>query len=102
MRAASGGRKPAERRVASEALAALKTRKSSHMSNIRRDQRQRARRQLFWAAGVFVLVQQVACLLLDYRWPEVRFPWAHERFHAAGGDVKPDIVYLGSSRLLTT
>jgi hypothetical protein len=59
----------------------------------------RKRTALLWALLVFMAVQFVAGLLLDYRWPMVRFPEAvrqlsipHTAQHA------PNFLCLGSSR----
>jgi hypothetical protein len=52
-----------------------------------------------WAAAIFVTAQLAASGLLDYWWPQVRFPTLHQqlaRFDATDGAV--NIVFLGSSR----
>jgi hypothetical protein len=60
----------------------------------------RGRRVLAWMAGVFVLVQLSAGLLLDYRWPWVRWPSSARALACLKGDRPggPDIVFMGSSR----
>lgn len=61
--------------------------------------RARGRRALAWGAATFLALQLTAGVLLDYRWPEVRFPFFYET--AARPDlfaVPPSIVCLGSSR----
>src|SRR4051794_34401889 len=61
----------------------------------------RGRSVLLGAAAIFALVQLVASVLLDYRWPQVRYPHYHEvlaRFDAA--QPKPNVLFLGSSRIM--
>ena len=58
-----------------------------------------AKRALLWTAGVYVAAQLTFSLLLDYRWPFMRFPSARVRLdQLAKSQIKPDIVLLGSSR----
>lgn len=59
----------------------------------------RGRRALLWAFTVFVLVQLGGGLVLDYIWPELRFPTAYLTFKALQQQAKaPDVMCLGSSR----
>jgi hypothetical protein len=52
-------------------------------------------------AVLFVAVNLVGGLLLDYRWPDVRFPEIGQVFHdLAELGRSPDVVVLGSSRFL--
>jgi hypothetical protein len=56
---------------------------------------------VFWALGLFVLVQQAFGLLLDHRWSWARHPRlaaVHDRLRAERPP--PDVVVLGSSRFL--
>jgi hypothetical protein len=58
-----------------------------------------AKRALLWTVGLYVAAQLTFSLLLDYRWPFLRFPSAHARLgELAKSQIKPDIVLLGSSR----
>ena len=58
-----------------------------------------ARRALLWTAGLYIALQLTFSLLLDYRWPFLRFPSARVRLdELAKSQIKPDIVLLGSSR----
>ena len=64
--------------------------------------KRRARRLVFTALGLFILVQLVMGLLLDNCWPLVRFPEARHLFERyqqlfANGD-SPDVLVLGTSR----
>ena len=59
----------------------------------------RGRAVLLWAIALFVGIQLTASGLLDYCWPQVRFPKLHEqvaRFDTVAGNV--NVVFLGSSR----
>ena len=61
--------------------------------------RKRGRAVLLWGAGLFLGVQLLASGLLDYCWPQIRFPEMYEqvaRFDAVAGNV--NVVFLGSSR----
>ena len=59
----------------------------------------RGRRALLWAVAVFALAQFGGGLLLDYVWPELRFPTAHLTFKALQQQPRsPDVMCLGSSR----
>jgi hypothetical protein len=58
-----------------------------------------SRRSLLWAALCFCLAHLLAGLLLDYHWPQVRFP----EFQLVLDELDsmrpgPDIVFVGSSR----
>ena len=65
----------------------------------RRRKQARARQSLRWAVGLFFAVQLVGGLLLDYRWPEIRFPSVARTLKALSRtDVSPEIMCLGSSR----
>lgn len=68
----------------------------------RRDGAIRARRSLrvlAWAGAAFVLAQLVGGLLLDYRWPDVRFPLMGRVFvNLKTFERPPEIVFMGSSR----
>jgi hypothetical protein len=59
----------------------------------------RARRALLWAAILFLLVQLLAGVALDYYGMAVRFPTAAHLLAALDASQrKPNIVFLGSSR----
>src|SRR5262245_17425073 len=59
----------------------------------------RGRRASLWAFAVFVLIQLGGGLLLDYVWPQLRFPTAYLTFKALQQQAKPpDVMCLGSSR----
>jgi hypothetical protein len=61
--------------------------------------RPRGRAVLLWSAGLFAGLQLTAGVLLDYRWPQVRFPRFFEqvgRFETLAKT--PSILLLGSSR----
>lgn len=65
-----------------------------------RSNTRRGRRIVGWTIAIFAVVQLAAGLLLDYRWPLVRFPSAgnvSKRLELCRPD-GPDIVFLGSSR----
>lgn len=67
---------------------------------MRATHQRRGRRTLLWCIAVFVGVQFLGGLLLDYRWPQVRFPMAAEKLARLRRLPRsPDIVCLGSSRL---
>jgi hypothetical protein len=69
------------------------------MTERRHKAARRGWRALGWALSVFVLAQLVGGLLLDYVWPELRFPTAALTFKALEKQPKsPDIVCVGSSR----
>jgi hypothetical protein len=62
--------------------------------------RRRGRRVLAVAALVFVVGNFVGGLLLDYRWPDIRFPELGTTFRLlAGMGRSPEVVFLGSSRM---
>lgn len=70
------------------------------MAAVLRANRRRARRALLWACGVFVIAQVAVGVLLDYGWPELRFPTAAMTLSTLRRCPRsPDIVCLGSSRL---
>ncbi len=59
----------------------------------------RGRRVLLWAGLAFVLAQLGGGLLLDYRWPDLRFPAVGRVFGRLERlDRPPEIVVMGSSR----
>ena len=61
--------------------------------------RKRGRTVLVWTASLFVAVQLLASGLLDYCWPQIRFPKLYEqltRFDTVADSV--NVVFLGSSR----
>jgi hypothetical protein len=61
--------------------------------------RQRGRSVLLWGLGAFVALQLTASVLLDYVWPQLRFPPFFAQAERAGAfPVAPSIVCLGSSR----
>ena len=69
------------------------------MSDRRTRPPRRGRRVLAWAAVCFVAVQLTVSTLLDYAWPQVRFPGFFEQ--AARTQLLPgsvEVVCLGSSR----
>jgi hypothetical protein len=72
------------------------------MTSRRRDWQRRSRRQLVWAVGVFLLMQQAGGALIDYARPDLRFPVAHQQLDGLRHTPAPEIVYFGSSRLLTS
>jgi hypothetical protein len=62
--------------------------------------RRRGQTAFCWAAGAFVAIQFMASLLLDYAWPEVRFPYASRVLgQVAAGRPMPEVVLFGSSRV---
>src|SRR5262249_58615650 len=66
----------------------------------RRANQRRAVRLLLWAGGLFALAHLAGGLLLDYLWPQVRFPGAARRFDLLQRFPRtPDIISLGSSRM---
>jgi hypothetical protein len=60
----------------------------------------RSRRSLLWAATFFCTAQVVGGLLLDYRWPQIRFPSFHQVLDELDGMSPhgPDVIFVGSSR----
>lgn len=61
---------------------------------------QRGRKVVVWFAASFLLVQFAGSLLLDYAWPEVRFPMAFRQFRSYRECPRsPDVICLGSSRI---
>lgn len=66
----------------------------------RKDRHSRhARAVLLWAVALYGAVQLTAGLLLDYRWPLLRFPSAAYRMiQLSQQSATPDVVTLGSSR----
>jgi hypothetical protein len=64
-----------------------------------RQRRQRGRRVLAWGLTSFLLLQLTASVLLDYAWPQVRFPFFWEQTTRPDAfAVPPTIVSFGSSR----
>ncbi len=57
-----------------------------------------SRRASLWAAGLFVLGQVVAGLLLDYVFPLTRFPSAAKAMERAAEEPHPAVIFFGSSR----
>jgi hypothetical protein len=58
-----------------------------------------SRAVLFWCVVTFLAVQLAAGLLLDYRWPLLRFPSAARVMATVRRQpAPPDLVFLGSSR----
>jgi len=47
-------------------------------------------------------MQQLGGITVDYARPDLRFPLAHERLASLKHTPDPDIIYFGSSRLLTS
>jgi hypothetical protein len=63
--------------------------------------RRRGRRVLTGTVVLFVVINFAGGLLLDYRWPEVRFPEIGQVFHDLNALGRaPDVVVMGSSRFL--
>jgi Protein of unknown function (DUF1574) len=61
---------------------------------------QRPRKVLLWAVATFFGLQLIIGLALDYCWPLLRFPSARKTMaRLAAEPGKPEIVFLGSSRL---
>jgi hypothetical protein len=58
----------------------------------------RGRVALLTALTLFALVQLTASVLLDYRWPQLRFPAYHAQLERLDSLTAPNIVFLGSSR----
>jgi hypothetical protein len=58
----------------------------------------RSRKVLIWAVVCFVLIQQAGVLLLDYRWPQLRFPMAAQRVAWMTTCPPADVILFGSSR----
>jgi hypothetical protein len=58
----------------------------------------RGRSVLLTALALFVLVQLTASVLLDYRWPQLRFPAYHAQLARLESKPVPSVVFLGSSR----
>jgi hypothetical protein len=72
------------------------------MASGKRD-RQRGGRIAAWFWGFFLAAQLIGGLLLDYVWPQIRFPRAYQQFHALQQFPRsPDIICLGSSRTEST
>lgn len=68
------------------------------MAQSRRSMRQ-ARWVLLWALGVFVLLQVLGSVLLDYYWLSARFPAAATLFASVRHNPQPvDVLAMGSSR----
>lgn len=68
------------------------SRRSQHYSH-------RGMRTVAWAVAGVLFLHLVGGLLLDYRWPEVRFPSAESTLQALRRQPRdPDILCLGSSR----
>lgn len=64
----------------------------------------RGRTIVLTTLGLFLAAQMVGGLLLDYRWPHLRYPDAWSRFAGLERGMKrvgasPTLVYLGSSRI---
>jgi hypothetical protein len=58
---------------------------------------------LGWAAACFLGLQLASSFLLDYAWPQLRFPYFYRRVEqAAALPVPPAVVCLGSSRTGST
>lgn len=69
------------------------TRKSARLQ-------QHSRHVVLGALGVFVLAQLGGGALLDYRWPQLRFPAAYQHFEALEQMQRsPNLLFLGSSRI---
>jgi hypothetical protein len=65
-----------------------------------RTRQRRSRGILLGAIALFLAVQVVCGLLIDYRWTQFRFPYAHERFRALESEERsPNLLCLGSSRI---
>jgi hypothetical protein len=65
-----------------------------------RKRQRRSRGILLGAIALFLATQVVSGLLIDYRWTQFRFPYAHNRFHALESEGRsPNLIYLGSSRI---
>ncbi len=58
----------------------------------------RGRAVLWTAFAVFAAVQLTASVLLDYRWPQLRFPAYHAQLARLDTVATPNVVFLGSSR----
>src|SRR5438067_11624861 len=59
----------------------------------------RGRAVLLTALAVFVVGQLTASVLLDYRWPQLRFPAYHAQLARLDAlRPAPNVVLLGSSR----
>jgi hypothetical protein len=64
------------------------------------NRQRRSRGILLGAIALFLAAQVVGGLLIDYRWTQFRFPYAHNRFHALESEGRsPNLIYLGSSRI---
>ena len=60
---------------------------------------QRGRRVLLWAVGAIVGVQLTSSVLLDYCWPQVRFPKLYEQVSRVESFTPAaNVIFLGSSR----
>lgn len=69
------------------------------MSPAKRRRGAHGRRTLLWAAGMFVAVQLIAGVLLDYAWPQVRFPELYAQLRRPDRfATRPSCICLGSSR----
>ena len=70
------------------------------MAARRRNPARRGRRAVAWTIGIVVAAQFVACWVLDFTWPLVRFPSLEQTVAVVQRQPdSPDIVSLGSSRL---
>lgn len=58
----------------------------------------RGRVVLLTALGISAIMQLTASVLLDYRWPQLRFPAYHAQLARLASVPSPSIVFLGSSR----
>src|SRR5256885_6920524 len=68
----------------------------------RRADAARNRRLLLWTAAVFLALETAGGLVLDYRFPQIRFPFAFGTLDKLRAEPHaPDLVYLGSSRFGT-
>src|SRR5688572_2175891 len=62
--------------------------------------RRRGKHVVLWVVGVFVLAQVLGGVLLDYGWPQIRFPLAGRVWARLDTLAQPpEIVVLGSSRM---
>ncbi len=58
----------------------------------------RGRAVLLGALAIFAAVQLIASVLLDYRWPQVRFPFFYLQLARLDSGRPPNVLVLGSSR----
>lgn len=66
----------------------------------RREKKSRGRAVVVWFGACFVLYQLIGGLLLDYYWPQIRFPYAFKQFRRYQEFARsPDVICLGSSRI---